>query len=356
MELAINPSKIISSLCYSVLRLEPYTNCSFGCVYCYAKWYRGGRIKPRPKAIGMFSKVAKKLDLRLPFRLATLSDPLQDIEEEAKVSLKLMEIAYQNDIPILLSTKSDRISKNPWKGMIEEMRKNDLIVVQMSVSSLDRQDLEPKAPPPLERLKALEGIEAPKILRLQPLIPNYSFESAEEFVERVKDIVNQITVEPLRVEKSETKRYNWDRWSPYSFEGVIVKAECYELLLELRKACDKFGISFGLCKEGYFNLETANCCGMHYVDAKLRPTLREVYKAGVVDLNNLDFKDFLFGDWLFSLPSPIKKALRYHEKVFLKCLRDSACLNHLTPLLKKVDSKIVAISVDMKRGSEADYQ
>jgi len=200
MELAINPSKIISSLCYSVLRLEPYTNCSFGCVYCYAKWYRGGRIKPRPKAIGMFSKVAKKLDLRLPFRLATLSDPLQDIEEEAKVSLKLMEIAYQNDIPILLSTKSDRISKNPWKGMIEEMGKNDLIVVQMSVSSLDRQDLEPKA------------------------------------------------------------------------------------------------------------------------------------------------------------PSPIKKALRYHEKVFLKCLRDSACLNHLTPLLKKVDSKIVAISVDMKRGSEADYQ
>ncbi|HID41649.1 MAG TPA: radical SAM protein, partial [Pyrodictium sp.] len=37
MELGIKPSSYISSLCYSVLRLEPFTGCSFGCTYCYAR-------------------------------------------------------------------------------------------------------------------------------------------------------------------------------------------------------------------------------------------------------------------------------------------------------------------------------
>ena len=128
-------------------------------------WYRGGR--PRPKAIGMFAKVSKKLGIRIPFRLATLSEPLQDIEEEAKVSLKLMKIAEENEIPILLSTKSDRISKNPWKNIINSIAKNDLIVVQVSISSLSKSDLEPRAPPPIKRLESLSSIESPKILRFK---------------------------------------------------------------------------------------------------------------------------------------------------------------------------------------------
>ncbi len=348
MELAINPSKIISALCYSVLRLEPYTNCSFNCKYCYARWYRGGRIKPRARAIGMFAKVAKKLDIRLPFRLATLSEPLQDIEEKAKVSYKLMKIAYENGIPIILSTKSDRIAKDPWKSLIEEMAKDNLIVVQMSISSLEKTELEPKAPHPMDRLKALEEIDAPKVLRLQPLIPNYSFANAEEFVEIVRHYVDQITTEPLRVERGELDFYKqfWDKWSYYSFEGELVKVDCYDILVELKMACDKYDLDFGLCKEGYFELETANCCGMHYLDVELRPTLREVYKellnVNEIDLNEIDkvFGKYLFGEKLNELPRPIKKALRFHEKVLLKCLRSKECLEHLTPLIKIEDSKL----------------
>ena len=346
MELAINPSKIISPLCYSVLRLEPYTNCGYSCRYCYARWYRGGGIKPRAKAIGMFAKVAKRLDLKVPFRLATLSDPLQDVEEIAKVSLKLMKIAKENGIPIVLCTKSDRIARNPWRGTIEEMAKDDLIVVQVSVSSLERNDLEPKAPHPRERLKALEGLDAPKVLRLQPLIPNYSFEDAHGFVESVKDSVDQITTEPLRIERGEIDFYSkfWDRWSPYSFEGELLKADCYEILEDLSRACKKFGLDFGLCKEGYFHLESANCCGLHMIDCKIRPTLREVYrvlvKRGEVSLNDLEFEGYLFGEDLNELPRPIKKALRFHEKLFLKCLRSKEVLERLTPLIKVEGDKL----------------
>lgn len=362
MELVINPSKVISPLCYSVLRLEPYTNCSYSCRYCYARWYRGGRIKPRPRAIGMFAKVARKLELRIPFRLATLSDPLQDIEENAKVSYKLMEIAREEDIPVILCTKSDRIARSPWKGLIEEMAKDGLIVVQVSVSSLDRNELEPRTPPPDKRLEALECLDVPKVLRLQPLIPNYSFNSAEEFVERVKDIVDQITTEPLRIERNEIDFYKrfWDRWSFYSFEGNLVKVDCYEILKDLSDSCKKYGLDFGLCKEGYFNLETANCCGLHMIECEIRPTLREVYKILLerkeVSIDDLSFEGYLFGDALNDLPRAIRKGLKYHEKVFLKCLQDETCLKHLTPLIEVKDGKLSLSGNPLSKPRQPPFQ
>ncbi len=349
MELAINPSKIISPLCYSVLRLEPYTNCSFNCVYCYARWYRSGKIAPRYKALGMFEKVAKRLNARIPFRLATLSDPLQDAEEKFGLSLKMMKVALKFEIPIVLCTKSDRVAKDPWKSVVEELGDRGLVVVQVSVSSLNRTDLEPRAPHPLKRLEALRSVEAPKVLRLQPLIPNYSFERAEDFVSEVADFVDLITVEPLRVERSELGFYYkfWDRWSDYSFGGDVVKVDAPDILREIRDACDRYGLGFGLCKEGLFDLETGNCCGLDMIDAELRPTLREIYKElllrGSIKLEEVPeiLSDYLFGDRISGLPRQIRKALKYHERVLMKVLRDGEALAHLTPLIRLRDGELV---------------
>jgi len=47
-ELVVGVSSIISPLCYSALRLEPYTQCPFSYLYCYARWYREEvEFKPR---------------------------------------------------------------------------------------------------------------------------------------------------------------------------------------------------------------------------------------------------------------------------------------------------------------------
>jgi len=134
-----------------------------------------------------FLKLAKRLDLRIPMRLATPSDPLQNDEERYTLTFKLLNIAREHDVPIILYTKSDRIAKELWKGLMDSMARDGLIVVQVSISSLRYNDLEPLAPPPEEGLEALSSLEAPKVLKLQPLIPNYSFSAAEEFVEEVKN-------------------------------------------------------------------------------------------------------------------------------------------------------------------------
>ena len=343
MELAINPSKIISTLCYSIFRLEPYTSCQFSCSYCYARWYRKSELKVNLKALGMFSKVARKLDRRIAFRLSTLADPLQDVEERAKISLKMMKIAEENEIPIILNTKSDRIAKSPWKDQINRMAENQLVVVQVSISSLKSNELERKAPNPAKRIEALSSLDAPKIVRLQPFLPNYSFDDIDGFLEiLVENNVDQITVEMLRIEKRELEIYGkfWDRWSKYSFEGDLIKAEAPEKLEELSRACRKRGIDFGLCKEGLFNLETANCCGFHYIAAEIRPTLREVYRVlkrrkrvEIEDLKST-FGGYLFGEKLQDLPRIVRKALKYHEKTFLRSLKRREVVERLTPLIK----------------------
>ncbi len=342
MELAINPSKIISTLCYSIFKVEPYTSCSYSCSYCYARWYRGSELGLNLKALGMFSKVARKLDSRIAFRLATLTDPLQDIEEEAKLSLKIMRVAERNEVPIILNTKSDRIAKNPWKDQINRMAKDDLIVVQVSISSLKASEFEKKAPDPKKRLEVLSTLDSPKIVRLQPFLPNYSFDP-ESFVETLaENCVDQITVEMLRIERREIEAFEkfWKRWTDYSFEGDLVKAEAPEKLEELSRICRRKGIDFGLCKEGLFNLETANCCGFHYVKAETRPTLRDVYRElkrrRRIEVEKVGeiFHDYLFGERIRDLPRAIRKALKYHEKTFLRNLRRKEVVERLTPLIK----------------------
>ncbi|HEX59205.1 MAG TPA: radical SAM protein [Methanomicrobia archaeon] len=357
MEFAINPSRVISALCYSIFRLEPYSICSYSCQYCYARWYRKGGA-PNFDILKAFLKLAKRLDLRIPMRLATLSDPLQDAEERYKLTFKLLNLAKEHDVPIILCTKSDRIAKEPWKGLIDSMARDGLIVVQLSISSLRYNYLEPLAPPPEERLEALSSLEAPKVLRLQPLIPNYSFSSAEEFVESVKSSgIEQITTELLRIEAGELALYEkfWQRWSEYSLEGRLVKAEAPDILKELRKACDKYKLGFGLCKEGLLNLETANCCGLHLLDAELRPTLRELYKELVrvkkVELEKVGeiFRPYLFGDRLNELPGPVRKALRHHEKVMLSVLSDEKALSLVTPLMRLEGSAVVLSQTRLER-------
>ena len=80
-ELVINVSNVISPLCYSVLKIEPYTACPHRCVYCYGRWYVRGSdvVAPRRVALAMFEGVARQVyrkGLRpIPFRLSTLVDP-----------------------------------------------------------------------------------------------------------------------------------------------------------------------------------------------------------------------------------------------------------------------------------------
>ena len=134
--LVINVSNIISPLCYSLIRLEPYSDCVFRCTYCYARWYRklSGVITIVKETLREFKALAKYIYRKglnpIPARLATLSDPFQPHEELYKYSLSLLKVSLDYEYPIIINTKSVNYVKTPWRSYIEKLCERNLLVIQ----------------------------------------------------------------------------------------------------------------------------------------------------------------------------------------------------------------------------------
>jgi len=373
--LLIQPTPYISGLCYSVFRVEPYAECSFACTYCYRRWYavRGGvrqvwdfeRAAAEVRSSGLFP---------VPFRVSTLTDPLQPIEEKEKLTLKILEIAERYDYPIVLNTRSTLIGKEPWRGRILELAQRGLLVLQISVSTItdEWKKLEPNAPPPEEVLDAAGRLAergVPLVIRYQPLIPGLSDvdEIAERAAERFSEVGAQhVVVEYLRIEEhalnfyeklatsNEPYRLKWESYGVHSGRGPVKPPLNYreQRIKAISEIMRKKGLKFATCKEGFFSVHSSpDCCGFYLLGARyiVRPTLAEVYRIvredgslGVEELllKLLHLRGFLSGSRIDAYPRPIRKGLRWHENVLQKVLRDKVQLEKVTSELKLKNGKI----------------
>ena len=364
VELKVGVGDYISALCHSVLRVEPYTSCWFGCAYCYARWKRSaGSPRPKPWLLRALEKLWSKLpgELRLPpFRLSTLVDPLQPLEEEHKMTLFVLRAALKHDVPIVLNTKSTLFSRGPWRGLLEEMASRGLVVLQISISTVGEHTsalLEPRALPGPERLEALSAIsdEVPCVLRLQPLIPGLYEEEADDIIEEasragVKHVIVEFireTPEGLRALYAKLGKQGLvDRvaWEPYGRRGRLLRphlAYRREILADLRRRLHREGITVSSCKEGLVEFHNGrDCCGLRFLRpdrTAYRLTLYDVWASGG-DLSKaveeaLRSGQVVFGPDITGYPNPIRKILRAHENRLLKILEDPEVLGRVCPAL-----------------------
>ena len=373
-ELVINVSNVISPLCYSVLKIEPYTTCPHRCVYCYGRWYVRGPdvVTPRRVALAMFERVAKhvyKKGLRpIPFRLSTLVDPFPPHEELMRVSERVLLIAKRYEYPIIINTKGSKVVElEGLKRTLEGLLDEGLGVLQVSLSTLDdskSRALEPVAPPPSRRLLVLKEFGSrgfPMVVRLSPYIPYYSPTSEEEVEEALgllKDVgVKHLIVEALRVERREAEALVKELGLPaLDFEGYSLREVegakpvvriSKELRLRayegLQKHAARAGIGFATCKEGLFRFHTTDdCCGAYLLkEYVLRATLWDLYRARLdFAKQGVDVSTYLdvcrrlsrvCGDELRLYPKAISKPVRYHERRLLRCLEDRVLLERIAP-------------------------
>ncbi len=382
-ELVINVSSIISSLCYSLIRVEPFTTCPHGCLYCYARWYRrsdSSIVKPRAIALKEFKRFAQIVYRKgvkpIPARLSTLVDPFPPHEELYLFTLKVLEVALDLEYPLIVNTKSVIIARDPWRKALLELGNRGLLVLQMSIPCIDSsyaRRIEPAVASPLERLRVLKIFSdagVPTIVRLSPFIPSVSLRpSPHEVAATLKEYgVHQVIVESIRVEHdrndliellglkgTELEGYSLREISglkPVVRPALRVRVNAYKLLAN---ALRKEGIKFAICKEGMYRLWTANnCCGMDMLrtDIVYRVTLREVYdvvmrmggRARVEDvIKAIEKYDnrYLFGNKWKCYPYPVSKMMRYHDKRLLRTLRDRQLLSHVCPDLYIEDDFII---------------
>jgi DNA repair photolyase len=250
--------------CPKKYTLNPYTGCSFGCLYCYITSYIPKPLAVRRKRdlVKRVSSDLKKLKGGELISMSNSSDPYPNIEEEYCDTRRAVEIILSMGFRLLITTKSDLVVRD-----IDLFSQR--VAVSMTITTMRREisdKLEPFAPPPSKRLRALKLLSDSGIataLRYDPIIPGVNDGCLDEVVESCSDYVDHVTSSTFKPRADSWARVNGafplDR-SLYE-KGGLNEEMRRELMERVRKKCDELGLTFGCCREPINALNTSACDG-----------------------------------------------------------------------------------------------
>ncbi len=275
--------------------LNPYTGCGHRCLYCYARSYVRDFGKPRPKR-NLLQDVLHDL-VRVPrhslVELSASSDPYTPPEARLGLTRAVLKAIASRGFKILVVTKSDLITRDI--DILSSSNSSVAITITTLDPSLAKR-LEPGAPPPSARLKAIRELKeagVPVTLRLDPIIPyiNDSTRSIEEVIaEAVEAGALQVTTSTYKARPDSLRRLCKAFPEDCSrlrrlYLGYGVRLHGYRYLpsrmrlnyiLRVRDVAYRYGLAFASCREGFKHLNTPGiyCDGSTYAYLKvegLRP-------------------------------------------------------------------------------------
>ena len=179
--------------------INPYRGCEHGCIYCYARPTHAylNLSAGLDFETKLFYKVnaAALLETELSRRgyrprvinLGSSTDPYQPIESEHRITRSLLEVLLRFRHPVTIVTKSHLVLRD--LDLLQQLARRNLCQVSVSVTTLDeelKRRLEPRAPSPAARLKAIAGLAAagvPVGVMAAPMIPALNDHELESIFE-----------------------------------------------------------------------------------------------------------------------------------------------------------------------------
>lgn len=262
--------------CPRKLTLNPYSGCDHDCVYCYASSYVRDFADCRPKKdkLATLQKEAAKLKGEL-VSLSNSSDPYPRIEANLGWTRQCLEILSKSNCRIQIITKSNIVTRD------DDILAKVPSAVSITITTDDEtcaKLLEPHAPSATDRIRAAQDLlntGIPVSVRIDPIIP-FVNDEPRKLIGKLADIgVRHITSSTYK-----PKPDNWRRLSvalpkiaekiaPLYFQqgervgGSILLAKDlrFQLLSKVRDLAAAKGMTFGACREGLRNLNTAVCDG-----------------------------------------------------------------------------------------------
>jgi DNA repair photolyase len=180
--------------CFHRFEIDTYgRGCVHNCSYCYAKSFLSIRKmwnEPMPFPIDIAEirkifatvfetdrkhKYRSILQKRIPLRIGSMSDSFMWLDKKYRVTYELLKLLKFYDYPYLIFTRSDLVADDEYMSVLDK----DLASIQMSVSSINEEMtrvIEPGAPSPMRRLKALSKLAKHGFwttVRINPLFPIY---------------------------------------------------------------------------------------------------------------------------------------------------------------------------------------
>ena len=194
--------------------LNPYSACSFNCLYCYIRGSKYGhnmedvvsvKVNAEELLIRALSAKSKKGKFGI-IVLSSSTDPYLQLEKEYELTRKLLKIIHRYRFPVHIITKSDLILRDidVLKGIDEEaILPQDLnnkglggVAISFSFSTIDDKlasIFEPAAPSPSQRLEVMQKllVQGFKVgVSMMPLLPflSDSRDSIEGMFQKFKEI------------------------------------------------------------------------------------------------------------------------------------------------------------------------
>jgi len=263
--------------------------CAHGCLYCYSikfPSFREGPPEPRKDLGTRIEVMASRTRPNMPVMVSDCTDPYQPLEARLRLTRRCLSVLIHHGFPVLVVTKSDLVTRDA------DVLSSGRCVVSITITTLDTdlaRRLEPGAPSPSRRLRALERLSElglPVTARVDPILPglNDDLASLKELIQAIADAgarqVTSSTFKPVRgtfklmaqeaPDLYETVRpaYGGAKWvGGYLY---LPTERRYELMRAVRDLAIRAGLEFAVCREGFPDLNTTICDGTAYIRAGSR--------------------------------------------------------------------------------------
>ncbi len=271
-----DPWKAKLCTCPQKLTLNPYTGCSHRCIYCYVSSYIPNffHVRPKKNLTARLKKEAAQLRGEL-ISISNSSDPYPHMEKTLGLTRACLHVLIKNDCKLQIITKSTLVTRD-----IDLLKKTPSMVSITITTENDKtaKTLEPFAPPPSKRLKALKKLVQngiPVSARIDPVIP-YLNDNPAKLVKKLISIgVPHITCSTYKVKPDNWKRFRQalptlaKSLQPLYFEkGERIGRSFYlpkemreKIIKKIKELVESEGAKFSSCREGFPQLNSATCDG-----------------------------------------------------------------------------------------------
>ncbi|WP_290624614.1 SPL family radical SAM protein [Archaeoglobus sp. UBA230] len=189
--------------------LNPYTGCSHGCVYCYARLYCpkeigenwGEVVVVKENIVEVLAKELRNKRKEGRLMLSTITDPYQPLEGKERLTRRILQILVNSGHKVSIQTKSNLVLRD----LDLLVRSREITDVGFTVTTLDERlagMIEPNAPPPHKRVRALERLRDEGIrtwIFFGPVLPEVDEGEVMEIAEIAKATESALFYDKFRV-------------------------------------------------------------------------------------------------------------------------------------------------------------
>ncbi len=171
-----------------------YRGCSHGCIYCDSRseCYRDDdfdRVKEKENALELLRNELRRKVRPAFIAMGSMSDPYNPIEKKLELTRKALMLIHAYECGVAVCTKSDLILRDG--DLYVDIGRRAPVICKLTVTTTNdalAAKIEPGAPSPTQRLRALEGLSRNGIFAGVVLMPVLPF--LEDSIENVLAVVD----------------------------------------------------------------------------------------------------------------------------------------------------------------------